>query len=60
MFVAGLCYFWLVDWPAEAKFLNEEERKVLLARLGSNHQDEARMDRVNWKRCFGDWKVWFG
>ncbi|GAB7352783.1 hypothetical protein MBLNU459_g3405t1 [Dothideomycetes sp. NU459] len=60
VFMAGVCYFWLVDWPADAKFLNDEERKVLLARLGSDHQDEARMDRVNWKRCFSDWKVWFG
>lgn len=53
-------YFWLVDWPADAKFLNDEERKVLLNRLSINDEGEARMDTFNWRRCVRDWKVWLG
>lgn len=53
-------YFWLVDWPVDSKFLNDEERKVLLTRLSHNNEGEARMDRMNWRRCLTDWKVWLG
>lgn len=60
MLIAIVSYFWLVDWPVDSKFLNDEERKVLLTRLSVNNEGEARMDRVNWRRCFGDWKVWLG
>lgn len=58
--VSGISYFWLVDWPNDAKFLDEDERKMLLNRLSANSEGEARMDRVNWRRCFRDWKVWVG
>lgn len=53
-------YFWLVDWPVDSKFLNDEERKVLLTRLSVDNEGEARMDRINWRRCLMDRKVWLG
>ena len=55
-----VAYFWLVDWPVDSKWLNDEERKVLLARLSIGNEGDARMDRFNWRRCVTDWKVWLG
>jgi len=55
-----VAYFWLVDWPVDSKWLNDEERKVLLARLSIDNEGDARMDRFNWRRCVSDWKVWLG
>ncbi|KAF2433664.1 MFS general substrate transporter [Tothia fuscella] len=52
--------FFIVDWPETAKFLTDEERVLLLARLASD-QGEAtmnRLDRRAVKRVFSDWKVY--
>ena len=55
--------FWLVpDWPADAKFLDESERVVLLRRLEEDIAG-ARMDRLTRQtlsRVFGDIKIWLG
>lgn len=54
--------FLIVDWPEKAKFLNDEERTLLLSRLKDDH-GEARMDRLDrsaWKRILGDIKIWLG
>ena len=53
-------YFWLVDWPETASFLNEEERAVLFARLSMDRREEATMNRWNTKHVFSDWKIWLG
>lgn len=53
-------YWWLVDWPEDATFLTEEERKVLIARLRIDRAEEAPMNRWDLKRVAGDWKIWVG
>lgn len=52
----------VVDWPETAKFLTDEERALLIARL-SVETGDARMDRLDKrsaKRVFGDWKIYCG
>ncbi|KAL8688123.1 MAG: hypothetical protein Q9218_005885 [Villophora microphyllina] len=61
--VVAIASKWLiVDWPEDAKFLNKEERALLLDRL---EKDEgfAKMDKLDKKslrRILGDWKIWVG
>lgn len=31
--VGAVSKWWIVDWPETAKFLNDDERRLLLARL---------------------------
>lgn len=50
----------IADWPETAKFLNDEERTLLMARLSADH-GEFRMNRLDnraWKRILKDWKVY--
>lgn len=50
------------NWPETAKFLNAQERKLLLQRL-SNDNNEAQMDTLDHKarkRIFSDWKMYLG
>jgi hypothetical protein len=58
--VAVILKFFIVDWPEDAKFLREEERAVLIARLQIDRREEANMDRWNTKRVLSDWKIWLG
>lgn len=51
-------YWWLADWPADCRFLTPDEQKVLIWRLTEDSEGDARMDRLNWRRCAKDWKVW--
>ncbi|KAE9961860.1 hypothetical protein BLS_001228 [Venturia inaequalis] len=57
-----ISYFVVADWPHQAKFLNEEERALLAARLASDAGDAnmSRLDKRAAKRIFGDWKVYCG
>lgn len=60
--LAIVAKFFIVDWPETSKFLNAQERQLLLRRL-SEDVDEARMDRLDKKsrrRIFGDWKIYIG
>lgn len=60
--VAVIAKFFICDWPETAKFLNEEERALLAARL-QNDLGEAtmnRLDKAAAKRAFGDWKIYVG
>jgi hypothetical protein len=54
---------WLIpDWPETANFLNEDERRLLIARLSADVAD-AKMNRLDGparKRVFTDWKVYCG
>ncbi|KAI1862386.1 uncharacterized protein JN550_010248 [Neoarthrinium moseri] len=54
--------WWIADWPETAKFLNDEERKMLLSRLAQDTQD-ATMNHWNKgtaKRIGRDWKIHAG
>lgn len=60
--IGGLSKFWIVDWPETAKFLNDEERAMLIRKLAVDVGD-ARMDRLDSKsikRTLLDWKIWCG
>ncbi|PGH14631.1 hypothetical protein AJ79_02966 [Helicocarpus griseus UAMH5409] len=60
--VAIASKFLIVDWPETAKFLNDDERRMLLARLAKDN-GEVKMDRLDKKaakRCFTDPKIYLG
>ncbi len=60
--LAIIAKFFIVDWPETSKFLNVQERQLLLHRL-SEDVEEARMDRLDKKsrrRILGDWKIYIG
>lgn len=54
--------WWLVDWPETAKFLTEDERALLIARLSADTGDAVmnRMDKRAAKRIFSDPKIYLG
>lgn len=60
--VAVISKFIIVDWPETAKFLNEEERILLIARLSADVADAKmnRLDKRAYKRIFTDWKIYCG
>jgi hypothetical protein len=54
--------FLIVDWPEKSRFLNDQERALLLARLESD-RGEARMDRLDRAargRVVRDIKIYLG
>jgi len=60
--IAVISKFIIVDWPEKAKFLNDEERSLLLRRLSAD-QGEARMNRLDRRsavRVFTDLKIYLG
>ncbi|KFY40781.1 hypothetical protein V495_05278 [Pseudogymnoascus sp. VKM F-4514 (FW-929)] len=60
--IGALSKFWIVDWPETAKFLNDDERAMLVRKLAVDAGD-ARMDRLDSKsikRTLLDWKIWCG
>ncbi|KAL4791728.1 major facilitator superfamily domain-containing protein [Aspergillus venezuelensis] len=60
--VAVIAKFMIVDWPEAAKFLTDDERAVLLARLKED-QGEAQMsrwDKTAMRRTFRDPKIYLG
>ena len=60
--VAAIAYPFIADWPETAKFLNADERQLLLRRMDEDVQG-ARMDRLEAKarkRAFSDWKIYVG
>ena len=60
--LAAASKFWIVDWPETAKFLNKDERELLLGRLRED-SGSARMDHLDSRarrRAFGDWKIYLG
>ena len=61
--VVAVASKWLLaDWPEQAKFLTDEERALLLAKL-SKSEGVAKMDRLNRdavRRILQDWKIWTG
>ncbi|KAI0484569.1 major facilitator superfamily domain-containing protein [Xylariaceae sp. FL0804] len=60
--VAVASKWWIADWPETATFLNDDERRLLVARLAQD-TGEARMDRFTRsarRRTFADWKIYVG
>ncbi|GAP92265.1 putative MFS general substrate transporter [Rosellinia necatrix] len=60
--VGAVSKWWIADWPETAKFLNEDERRLLIARLEKDI-GEAKMDEFTpraRKRIFSDWKIYTG
>jgi hypothetical protein len=58
--VALLAWMVIPDWPETAKFLTEEERKMVISRLSADVAG-AKMDRLDKsaaKRVFLDWKIY--
>jgi hypothetical protein len=58
--VAALAWMIIPDWPETAKFITEDERATVIARLAADVSD-ARMDRLDKsaaKRVFTDWKIY--
>lgn len=54
--------FWVTDWPETAKFLNEDERALLIARLSSDNGEAVmnRLDKRAARRIFKDLKIYLG
>ena len=60
--ISILALFFVPNWPETSKFLNPEERELLLRRLRED-SGEAKMDHWNFKtaiQIFADWKIWVG
>lgn len=58
--VSPIAYFFISDYPASAKFLSEEERTFVQARLASN-SDATRNETFTWanvSKALSDPKVW--
>ncbi len=58
--VSPIAYFFISNYPATAKFLSEEERAFIKARLASNN-DATRNEAFTWanvRNALGDYKIW--
>lgn len=58
--IAGICFFLIQDFPAQAKFLSQRERKTLNSLLFEDN-DALRDEPWSWaevRRTFRDVKVW--
>ena len=60
--VAVLSKFFIVDWPETSKFLNHDERILLLRRLREEVADAKMnyLDKKAARRVFRDWKIYVG
>ncbi|TKX21087.1 MFS transporter-like protein 123 [Elsinoe australis] len=61
--IVGVASKWFVaDWPEQATFLSDEEKRMLRVRLkqdgGMTRMD--RLDKAARKRVFSDWKIYCG
>src|SRR6478752_4205717 len=60
--VGVIAKWWIPDWPETTKFLSDDERSRLIARLADDSGD-AKMNYLNkaaWKRILTDWKIYLG
>ncbi|KAF8309888.1 MFS general substrate transporter [Clavulina sp. PMI_390] len=63
--VVGFASYWAIqDFPEHAKFLTEDERAFVIARLQADNQHSAgrgeKLSRRHVWAAFTDWKTWFG
>ncbi len=56
---AVVAFLIIPRFPADATFLQEDEKAYLLRRLDAKRGKEKITFRsIKWKQCFFDWKVW--
>lgn len=57
---AGLAFFILPGFPEDAKFLTEDERTLLLARLKKERGDSEKVSMmdIDWLSILFNWKIW--
>lgn len=60
--VGAASKFLVPDWPEKAAFLDEGEKRLLIARLTADVADAKmnRLDRRAYRRIFSDWKIYCG
>ena len=61
--VVAVASYWIIpDWPETAKFLNEDERELLIRRLAADRSNAhmSHWNKKTAKRVFGDVKMWLG
>ncbi|KAF5554720.1 nicotinamide mononucleotide permease [Fusarium napiforme] len=61
--VIAIWSYWMIpDWPETAKFLNDEERALLVDRLAADKKDTHMntWDKKTAKRIFSDIKIYLG
>lgn len=60
--VALISKMFIVDWPETAKFLNDHDRQILIARLQADQGgfQMNRLDRPGVKRILKDVKIYLG
>ncbi|PUU76104.1 major facilitator superfamily domain-containing protein [Tuber borchii] len=59
--LGSVAYFFLADSPEEAGYLNEEEKRFMVARRGREVTQTTSAQEFHWedvKKCFLDWKCW--
>ncbi|KAK0650014.1 major facilitator superfamily transporter [Cercophora newfieldiana] len=60
----GIASFWFVyDFPSEAKFLSPEDRARVMRRLRADKQSSANSESFSWACLWSalrDWKMWLG
>ena len=59
---AAASKFLIADWPETSRFLDEEERQLLMKRLtqGTPEVSNNRSGGKAWRRTFTDWKIYLG
>lgn len=62
--IAIVAKFLIPDWPESAKFLDSDERALLIRRLASDHAGGVaimnRLDKSAARRVFSDGKIYLG
>lgn len=62
--IVGIASFWMVhDFPQEAKFLTEDDRRRVLIRLAADQQSSAQHEDFKWKflwQALTDFKTYCG
>ncbi|KKA30616.1 hypothetical protein TD95_000832 [Thielaviopsis punctulata] len=61
--VGLLSFFFVHDFPSEAKFLTDDERARVLYRLASDNQSSSHDEKFKWKflwQALKDWKMYSG
>lgn len=62
--IFGIASFWFVyDFPREAKFLSTDDRARVIHRLKSDKQSSAHNEHFKWVYLWSslkDWKMWIG
>ncbi|KIV88517.1 hypothetical protein PV10_08195 [Exophiala mesophila] len=61
--IIAVASYWIIpDWPETAKFLNEDERELLIRRLAADRSNThmSHWNKKTAKRVFSDVKMWLG